>query len=89
MPGGEIGGEEQAAEHDQPDQRAGRDKPVLGAPAREQEQERGGKSHPPEACRDRTDIGQPDHPRAGGEDEVREDQRREGERPARAAEGAG
>ena len=67
VPGGEIGGEEQAAERDR---RRSCAQPGKGRPRpcrqRDEGEERQGQRQPPEARRDRPDIGQPHHPRPGG-----------------------
>ena len=79
MPGGEVGGEEQAAQRAGADQGPARKGPAAALPHRHESQERQGQGQPPEARSHRPDIGQPHHPRPGGEKQVGEQERREGE----------
>ena len=78
MPRGEIGGKEEGREQDRPDQCRARPTDRLADHQRDQEQERQGQRHPPEARGDRPDPGVADEERPGGKRDIADQQRREG-----------
>ena len=79
VPGGEVGGEEQAAGGDRRDQRPAGKRPPRALPPAHPGEEGQRQRQPPEAGRHRPDVGEPHHPRPGRQEQIGEDQRRKGE----------
>ena len=79
MPGGKVGGEEEGGERDGDRQRLARAMHRLAEHPREQPQEGKRQRQPPEAGRDRPDAAVADEERPGGQREIADQQREEGE----------